>query len=113
MCGASSADILMNALAAWEIPAITAAALAAIGIIVRATQRVVFAIRDFYAWMARMETSTQWVESQMRPNGGSTLVDHVTQLRVDVEMLLRHDAERDTKGLRYGPDTNDNEGDTP
>jgi hypothetical protein len=32
----------------------------------------------------------------MKPNGGGSLVDKVN-------MLLQHDAERDTAGRRYGP----------
>jgi hypothetical protein len=40
-------------------------------------------------------------------NGGSSLLDlaeSVQTVRAHVEMLLDHDAERDTKGHRYGPE---------
>lgn len=51
--------------------------------------------QTFKAWMDRVESSVKWTEEQMKPNGGSTLVDKV-------DMLLRHDAERDVDGKRYG-----------
>lgn len=76
---------------------IAAAVVTAIGIIWR---KVVVPVRgwfrQFKAWMHRIEGGMEWVEAQMKPNGGSSLVDKVN-------MLLEHDAERDTAGHRYGP----------
>lgn len=67
-------------------------------------------VRRFKAWMDRIEVGIGWVDTQMRPNGGSSLVDKVNatvvaveELNTSVAMLLRHDAERDTPGHRYGP----------
>lgn len=78
---------------------IAAAVVTALGIIWR---KVVVPVRgwfrQFKAWMDRVETSMTWVEAQMKPNGGGSLVDKVN-------MLLEHDAERDTAGHRYGPET--------
>jgi hypothetical protein len=40
-------------------------------------------------------------------NNGSSLLDlkeSLQEAREDINLLLRHDAERDTKGHRYGPD---------
>jgi hypothetical protein len=56
--------------------------------------------RSFKAWMHRIEVSVTWVEEQMLPNGGTTLVDKVN-------LLLKHDSERDTPGRRYGPSADD------
>lgn len=78
---------------------ITAAVVTALGIIWR---KVLMPVRgwfhSFKAWMERIETGMTWVEAQMKPNGGGSLVDKVN-------MLLDHDAERDVSGRRYGPDT--------
>ena len=80
---------------------ITGAVVAALAVIYR---KVVAPVRDWIhnvkAWMTRMETGMTWVEAQMRPNGGGSLVDKVN-------MLLEHDRDRDVPGARYG---NDNEG---
>lgn len=76
---------------------IAGAVIAALGVIWRkAVVPVVRWFRQFKAWMDRTETALTWVELQMKPNGGSSLVDKVN-------LLLRHDAERDTEGHRYGP----------
>jgi hypothetical protein len=86
---------------------ITAALVAALGVLWR---KVVVPVRgwfrSFKAWMDRTETALTWVESQMKPNGGSTLVDKVN-------MLLEHDAERDTAGRRYGPELTNTETEEP
>jgi hypothetical protein len=72
------------------------ATLTALGIIHRKIMRpIVHFVRRFKAWMDRVETAVTWVDQQMRPNGGTTLVDKV-------DRLLKHDAERDTEGKRYG-----------
>jgi hypothetical protein len=45
-------------------------------------------------------------------NGGSSLLDLAEAVKVvkkDVSLLLRHDAERDTEGHRYGPTTTTDE----
>ena len=80
---------------------IAAAVVTAFGIIWR---KVVVPIKgwfhSFRVWMDRIETGMDWVEQQMKPNGGGSLVDKVN-------MLLEHDAERDTAGRRYGPTTED------
>ena len=85
---------------AHEIPnalIVTAAVIVALGVV---WQKVVVPVRDwvrkFKAWMDRTETALTWVEAQMKPNGGSSLVDKVN-------LLLAHDAERDTPNRRYGP----------
>ncbi len=82
---------------------ISAAVVTGLGIIWR---KVVMPVRgwfrQFKAWMDRVETSMTWVEQQMKPNGGGSLVDKVN-------MLLQHDAERDTAGRRYGPSEEDTE----
>jgi len=70
-------------------------------------------VRGFKAWMSRIEAATLWTEQQMKPNGGASVVDKVDRLQRDVEMLLRHDAERDRHGMRYGDDKTDNQGGTP
>lgn len=91
---------------------ITAAVVAALGVIWR---KVVAPVREwmhqFKAWMTRTETALTWVEAQMKPNGGSSLVDKVNntvekvdELTTNVALLLEHDAERDTAGRRYGPE---------
>ena len=61
-------------------------------------------VRRFKAWMDRVEHSVGWTEQQMKPNGGSTLVDKVNVMQRQVALLLRHDAERDVEGKRYGTD---------
>jgi hypothetical protein len=72
------------------------ATLTALGIIHRKVMKpVVDFVRRFKAWMERIEHAVMWVDEQMRPNGGSTLVDKVN-------MLLEHDASRDVEGKRYG-----------
>jgi hypothetical protein len=72
------------------------ATLTALGIIHHKIMRpIIHFVRRFKAWMDRVETAVTWVDQQMRPNGGSTLVDKV-------DRLLKHDAERDTEGKRYG-----------
>jgi hypothetical protein len=72
------------------------ATLTALGIIHHKILRpIIHFVRRFKAWMDRVETAVTWVDQQMRPNGGSTLVDKV-------DRLLKHDAERDTEGKRYG-----------
>jgi hypothetical protein len=104
-------DVSGWAVTEWAV-AITAI-LTAAGLVWR---KVVAPIRSFVqhfkAWMARIENATTWTEQQMRPNGGSTLldkVDHAAQeiksLRESVAMLLAHDAERDVEGKRYGGET--------
>lgn len=66
-------------------------------------------IRKFKTWMTRIEESVSIVEEQMKPNSGSTVLDKVhvlehdlSQLKRDVKTLLKHDAQRDQPGLRYG-----------
>ena len=66
--------------------------------------------RAFRDWMVRIETTIAWVDKQMKPNNGSSLVDKVNrtadkvcELSDNVALLLDHDAERDTTGRRYGP----------
>jgi hypothetical protein len=90
----------MASAAGWEITEWTiaiGATLTALGIIHRKVMRpVVDFVRRFKAWMERIEHAVMWVDEQMRPNGGSTLVDKVN-------MLLEHDATRDREGKRYGP----------
>jgi hypothetical protein len=80
---------------------VVAAVVTAVGIIWR---KVVTPVRgwfhSFKAWMERIEHGMTWVEAQMKPNGGGSLVDKVN-------MLLEHDAERDTAGHRYGPESPD------
>ena len=82
---------------------LTGAVVAALAVIYR---KVVAPVRGWFhsvqAWMARIETSVSWVETQMKPNGGGSLVDKV-------QLLLEHDRLRDVPGARYGTDT-DNEG---
>jgi hypothetical protein len=88
---------------------ITAAVIAALGVIWR---KVVVPVRgwfrQFKAWMERVETAVTEVSAETRTNGGSTLRDQVNKLNESVAMLLEHDAERDTKGHRYGPDPKEN-----
>ena len=80
---------------------VAAAVLTALGIIWR---KVVVPVRTFAhdvrSFHTRMTTSIEWVEAQMKPNGGTSLVDKVN-------MLLQHDAARDTLGRRYGPTTDE------
>lgn len=91
---------------------ISAAVIAALGVIWR---KVVVPVRgwfrSFREWMHRIETAVTWVDHQMKPNGGSSLVDKVNntvekvdELTTNVALLLEHDAERDTAGRRYGPE---------
>jgi hypothetical protein len=87
------------AVSGWEITEWTiaiGATLTALGIIHHKIMRPVIGfVRRFKAWMDRIEHAVMWVDEQMRPNGGSTLVDKVN-------MLLEHDATRDIEGKRYG-----------
>ena len=62
-------------------------------------------------WMHRVETSVTWTDDQMRPNSGTSLVDKVDnlvvevgQMKSDVSLLLRdcRDTNRDRPGARYG-----------
>ena len=101
---------MLSAVTGWDITewvVAIAATVTAVGVIWR---KAVVPVRDFVrgfkAWMARIETATKWTEEQMKPNGGGSLVDKV-------DMLLRHDAERDRHGMRYGDDKPDNQGGTP
>jgi hypothetical protein len=105
---------------ATRAPITIAAVVVALGVIWR---KVVIPLREFVrrfkAWMARIEASTALVEEQMKPNSGSTLWDKIElanreraeihrsidELRIDVRMLLKHDAERDVVGFRYGDQT--------
>lgn len=107
MVGAAGLTVFAFEIELGSIPnglIVTATVIAALGVIWR---KMVIPLRDwvrqFKAWMARMETALTWVDIQMKPNGGSTLVDKVN-------LLLEHDAERDTSGHRYGP-TPDNQED--
>lgn len=88
----------------WAI-AVTAI-LTCVGLVWR---KVVKPLRDAWraikAWMHRVETSVVWTEEQMKPNGGSTLVDKVDVMQKQVALLLTHDAERDVDGKRYGNET--------
>ena len=99
---------------------VAGAVVAAVGVIWR---KVVVPVRDwlraFKAWMARIDTATTWVDHQMKPNNGSSLVDkvdrtvdRVEKLTANVALLLDHDAERDTTGRRYGPELPDTEDET-
>lgn len=108
----------MSALSIHDVPngvIVAGAVVAALGVIWRKVVVPVRAfVRGFKAWMDRIETAVNWVDAQMKTNGGSTLVDKVNttaeiveQLDKNVSMLLTHDAERDTEGKRYGT----NEGD--
>ena len=91
----------------WEVTewaVAIAAFLSAVGVI---WAKAVRPARDF---LRRLDRRIEWVDTQMRSNGGSSLVDKVdrtqeavVQLRKDVAMLLEHDAERDTVDKRYGP----------
>jgi hypothetical protein len=90
---------VLAGISAHDIPngvIVAGAVVAALGAI---WQKVVKPVRGFAsgfkAWMDRIETTTSWVESQMKPNGGGSLVDKVN-------LLLKHDAERDKEGKRYG-----------
>ena len=98
----------MGAAVGWEVTewaVALAAFITALGVLWR---KVIVPCRQFFrrfrAWMDRTETAIDWVETNMRPNGGSTRVDKVDQLNAHVAMLLEHDAERDNYGLRYGPE---------
>lgn len=86
---------------------VVAAVVTAAGVIWR---KVVMPIRgwfrQFKAWMERIEVGIGWVETQMKPNGGGSLVDKVN-------MLLEHDAERDMAGRRYGPKSPDTKENIP
>ena len=90
---------------------VAAAVVAACGVLWR---KVVVPVRGWFRafrdWMARIETAVTWVDHQMKPNNGSSLVDKVNrtvdkvcELSTNVALLLDHDAERDTTGRRYGP----------
>lgn len=91
--GVLGLERLLNA-PEWII--VAGAVVAALSVIWR---KVVLPVRDFIQrvkrFMDRTETAVSWVEEQMKPNGGSSLVDKVN-------MLLAHDAERDVVGRRYG-----------
>ena len=90
---------------------ISAAVIAALGVIWRKVVAPVRGwFRSFKAWQARIETAVTWVDHQMKPNNGSSLVDKVNktvdkvcELSANVALLLDHDAERDKTGRRYGP----------
>lgn len=97
----------MTAVEIWGVPAAVLATLGIISILVRAAMWGRRQTIESAAHRARMEASMQWVEAQMRPNAGKSLVDQVAQLRRDVSMLLAHDDERDTAGKRYGGDSGD------
>jgi len=94
----------LNLADAPEAIIVTGAVVAAVGVIWR---KVVIPVRgwlhDLRDWMHSIEVSVKWVEEQTRTNGGSSLVDKVN-------MLLEHDAERDTAGMRYGSKDTNNEG---
>jgi hypothetical protein len=87
------------AVSGWAVTEWTVAigaALTALGIIHRKVVKpLVGFARRFKAWMERIEHAVTWVDQQMRPTGGTTLVDKVN-------MLLEHDASRDIEGKRYG-----------
>lgn len=95
---------MIAAVSVHDIPngvIVAGAVVAALGVLWR---KVVKPVRGFFsalkAWMDRVETAISWVEAQMKPNGGGSLVDKVN-------LLLKHDAERDTEGKRYGATDDD------
>ena len=96
----------MSAVHGWAITEWAIAGTAILTFLGLAWRKVVVPIRDwwrsFKAWMARVESSLTWTETQMRPNSGSSLVDKVNEMYDNVAMLLDHDAERDVEGKRYG-----------
>lgn len=96
----------MSSFAGWDLTGWATAIVAVITACGLIWNKVVKPIRNwlqaFKAWMIRIEAATVWTETQMKPNGGSTLVDKVDKLQKQVTLLLKHDAERDTAGKRYG-----------
>jgi hypothetical protein len=104
------------AITAWDVaqwPVVVAAVITALGV---CWTKVVVPMRAFArrfkAWMDKVETTVDWVDHQMRRNGGMTLLDkvHGTSEKVDelsekVDQLLTHDSERDVVGRRYGKPT--------
>ena len=50
-------------------------------------------VRRFKAWMDRVESAVSWTETQMKPNGGSSLTDKVDKLTRDVATLLQNTEE--------------------
>lgn len=101
----ASADGLPQALI------VAAAVVTALGVL---WKKAIVPVRDWFThvkeWMNRTGTQLEWVDKQMRPNDGGSLVDKVNAtiekvdaLTADVQLLLCHDAERDQAGRRYGP----------
>jgi hypothetical protein len=48
-----------------------------------------------------------FVQSMMRPNGGSSVIDRLARLELRVEGLARTNAAEDVVGRRYGPDNHE------
>jgi flagellar biosynthesis/type III secretory pathway M-ring protein FliF/YscJ len=68
----------------WEISEWAGAVIAVVGAVSILWAKVIKPVRRFLAnlvrFMHRMEEAVEWVETQMRPNHGSTLVDKVDQV---------------------------------
>jgi hypothetical protein len=77
----------------WEVTeyAIALTAIIAAGAAIWKAVGVVRNIRD----------GVDFVGSMMRPNGGSSVIDRLERLEVDVSVLLKHDRDRDQPGKRY------------
>ncbi len=107
-----SASMILEALRNTpEAVIITAAAVTALGVIWRKVIAPLRAfVQDFKLWMKQVQTAVAWVEAETKTNTGLTLRDRVDRLNKHVDMLLRHDAERDAPGKRYrDPSTDEGE----
>lgn len=82
------------AVTGWEITEWTVAVasfLTAAGVIhVKVVRPLRGFARRFKAWMDRMEASATFVESMMRPNGGSSLADRVDRADRRTDVLTRY-----------------------
>jgi hypothetical protein len=83
----------------WEVTEY-AVALTAIIAAVAALWKAIGVVRT-------IRDGVDFVQSMMKPNGGSSVIDRLARLEIIVNRLAQTNAREDVPGRRYGPDNHE------